>query len=174
MARKGLVEGIPTNPPYLEEPFPISILTKATKIPIYPTIDVSNNPPWFMLHMDFFFFNVESIHGFTSTFVNTHSYTSYSFGFTSRSKNLPLGILKCIVTTLSNQDKKVSLIQFDEDGALEISSEFMKTYHNINIIVQTIGGYSYSLTGKSEIPNNTLANITRAILLNSIHKKELW
>ena len=44
----------------------------------------------------------------------------------------------------------------------------------MNTIVQTTGGYASSLNGKSESPNNTLANITRALLLNSSHKKELW
>ena len=50
----------------------------------------------------------------------------------------------------------------------------MRTCHNMNIIVQTTGGYASSLNGKSEIPNKTLANITRALLLNSSHKKEIW
>ena len=44
----------------------------------------------------------------------------------------------------------------------------------MNIIVQTTGGDEFSINGKSEIPNKTLANITRAILLNSSHKRELW
>ena len=44
----------------------------------------------------------------------------------------------------------------------------------MNIIVHTTGGDASSLNGKSEIPNNTLANITRALFLNSSHKKELW
>ena len=44
----------------------------------------------------------------------------------------------------------------------------------MNITVQTIGVDTSSINGKSEIPNKTLANITRDILLNSIHKKELW
>ena len=50
----------------------------------------------------------------------------------------------------------------------------MKTCHNMNIIVQTTGGDASSINGKSESPNTTLANITRALLLNSIHNKELW
>ena len=41
----------------------------------------------------------------------------------------------------------------------------------MNIIVQTTGGDASSLNGKSESPNKTLANITRALVLNSIHKK---
>ena len=61
----------------------------------------------------------------------------------------------------------------DEDGALARSSEFMSSCHNMNIVIQNTGGDSYSLNGKSESPNKTLANTTRYFLLKSIHKKEL-
>ena len=44
----------------------------------------------------------------------------------------------------------------------------------MNIIVQTNGVGAYSLNGKSESPNKTLANITRALLLKSSNKKKLW
>ena len=101
------------------------------------------------------------------------SATSYSFGFPSKSKRPPLDILKFIVTTLRNQDNKVAFVTVDEYGALARSSEFMKTCHNMKIIVQTIGGYASSLNGEIEIPNKTLANITRALLLKSSHKKEI-
>ena len=49
----------------------------------------------------------------------------------------------------------------------------MNTCHNMNIIVQAKGVDASSLNGKSENPNNTLANITIALLINSSHKKEL-
>ena len=72
--------------------------------------------------MDFAFFNVESMRGFTSTFVAIFSYTLYPFGLPSRSKPTPLDILKFIVTTLRNKDNKVACIRVDEDVALAISS----------------------------------------------------
>ena len=50
----------------------------------------------------------------------------------------------------------------------------MKTCHNMNIIVQTAGGDASPLNGKSEISNETLANITRDILLKSIQNKYIW
>ena len=62
----------------------------------------------------------------------------------------------------------------DEDVALERSSGFMRTCHNMNIIVKTIGGDEYSLIGESKTTNKTLDNITRHLLLKSSHKKELW
>ena len=97
--------------------------------------------------------------------------TSYLFGFPSRIKLSPLGILKFLATTLINQDKKVASVQVDEYGALARYSELIKTCHYINIVVQTTGGDSSSLNGKSESSNKTFANITIVIILNSIHNK---
>ena len=115
-----------------------------------------------MLHIDFVFFNVESICGFTSNFVAICYATSYLFGFPSRSKRLPLNILNFLVNTLRNQNKKVAFIQVDKDGALARSSEFIKTCHNMNIIVKTTCIDASSLNGKSESSNNTLADITKS------------
>ena len=111
-----------------------------------------------MLQMYSSFFNAEIIRGFTLNFVAICSATSYLFGFPSRIKRPSLDIQKFIVTTLCNQDRKVALIRADEDGALARYSEPMNTCHNMNIIVQTTSGYASALNGKSEIPNNKLAN----------------
>ena len=121
--------------------------------------------------MDFALFNVESIRGFTSTFVAISSAISYPFGFTSRSKSMPLDILKFLVTTLRNQYNKVAYIQVGEYGALERYFEFTRTCHNMNTIVKTTSGYASSPNGNTKIPNKKLANITIDLLLNSIHKK---
>ena len=124
--------------------------------------------------MEFSFFSIDIIHGFTSTFVAICTATSYPFGFLLRSKRSPIYILKFFVATLRNQYKKVSFILVDEDGALEISSEFMRKFHNINIPVQNTGVDVPSLNReRSEIPNNKMAYITRKILINPIHKKGL-
>ena len=56
IARKGLMEGLPTNLPELELLFTIFLLNKATKITRGPTIYVSKFAPRFMLQMDFSFF----------------------------------------------------------------------------------------------------------------------
>ena len=88
------------------------------------------------------FFNTESIRGFTSTFVAICSSTYHPFGLPPISNCPPLDILKYIVATLSNQDKKVAFIRLYEDEELARSYEFMQTYNNMNIKVQTTGGYA--------------------------------
>ena len=140
MARKLLMEFLPTNLPDLEYPCPICLLTKATKMPRGTTIDVSKISPGFMLHMDLSFFNVEIICVLTSSFAAMCSATSYTFVFPSRRKRPSLYILIFSVITLRNQDKKFSFIWVDKYRELAISSEFMKTRHSMNIIVQTTGG----------------------------------
>ena len=72
---------------------------------------------------------------------------------------------------MRNQDKKAAFIRVDEVEAPARSSGFIKTCHNMNIIVQTTGGDTSCINVKSEIPNKTLDNIKRALLLNSSYKK---
>ena len=100
------------------------------------------------------------------------SATSYPFEFTSKIKSPTLDTIKFRVTTLINQYKKVTFTQVDEYRALARYSGFMKTCNDMNIMVQTTGGYESYLNCKSESPNKTLDNITRTLLLNSIHKKQ--
>ena len=69
MSRKMLIEALSENLPHLDEPWPVFILTKATKIPRGLTTDVSEFSPGFMIQMDFEFFFVKITCGFTSTFV---------------------------------------------------------------------------------------------------------
>ena len=102
-----------------------------------------------MLQIDFANFNVENLRVFTSDFVDMCSANSHPFGFISRSKRPPTDILKFIFAALINQDKKVAFIRVDEDGSLARFSEFTKTSHTMNIMVQNTGGYAYYLNGKS-------------------------
>ena len=103
-----------------------------------------------MLQIDFSFFNVESIRGFTSTVVAICSANSYPFVFPSRCKRPPLDILKFLVTTSRNQDNKFAFIIVDKDLALARSSKFMNMCYNMNIIVQTTVGDASYIDGKVE------------------------
>ena len=115
MARKGPMEGPPENFPDLEEPCHICLLTKENNINRGPTTDVSKISPEFMLQMYFTFLNVEITRGFNSDFVAICSATSNPFEFSPRSKRPPLDILRFLVTTFRNQDKKVAFMQVDEN-----------------------------------------------------------
>ena len=132
--KKLLMKSLPKLLPDLEDPFLICILTKATKISRGPNTDISKVAPGFILQIDFSWFNLESIRGFTSTCVSICSSTSYPFRFPSRSKLLTLDILKLLVNKLGDYYKKVSSIWVDKYGALARSSEFMTTCNNMKVI----------------------------------------
>ena len=82
MLNKGLMKGLIIKLPDLEEPWPIYLVNKSSKITRGPKIDILNFAPVFMLHMDFELFDIESIFGSTSTFLDIYSSTSYPFEFT--------------------------------------------------------------------------------------------
>ena len=130
--------------------------------------------PWFHASDGFFVFQCWKHPCIYLDSLDICSATSYHFGCPYRSKCPPLDILKFLVTAFINQYKKVAFIRVNEDIALARYSNLMKIYHNMNIIVQNMVGDVPSLNGKIEIPNKTLANITRALLPNSSTKKELW
>ena len=165
------MKGLPTNIPDLEEPWYIFLLNKSIITLIVPIMDVSKCFSGFMLQIDLSFFDTESTRGFTSNSVAICSDNSYPFRFPSRKIHPPLYILILLVVTFRNEDKKCTFIQMDEDGELERSSDIMKTCHNMNIIVQTTGGYASSLNVKRKIPNKILDHKTRVLLMNSSHKK---
>ena len=71
---------------------------------------------------------------------------------------------------MRNHYNKVVFIPGDEDGALARYSEFVRTCHNMNIVVQNKGRNESYLNGNIEISNKTLSNVTRALILNSSRK----
>ena len=107
--------------------------------------------PLIMLKMGFYLFNVERIHEFTSTFVVIYSSTSYHFGFPSRNKRPHLYTLLLFVTTLINKYNKFAFIRLYEDFSLAGSSSSTRTCHYMKNLVQTTGGDTSYINGKSEI-----------------------
>ena len=114
-----------------------------------------------MLQLNLAFFNVESIHGFTSTSVTIFYANYHPFGFPYMSKQPPIDTTTCFFAELCHQDNKVTFVQLGKYGALERSSGFMRTCHNNNITVQTIVEGASSRNGKSGSPKKKLDNITR-------------
>ena len=115
----------------MEETYHVCLMTKSTKNTIGLTIDVSKCAPGLMLQIDFSFFNVESIRGFTSTSEAIYSATSYPLGFPPRSKLPPLDILKNIAITMMNRTKNVYLSEW-------IKMEHWKYLLNIRVHVITL------------------------------------
>ena len=110
LARRGLIDEMPRSIPELEDDFPICTMTKATKLPQNPSIDVTDFAPGFLLHMDFTFVDVLSICHFTALLGISDAATSYPFGFPVRSKRPPLDVVSWLIRVLRNQGKKCAYV----------------------------------------------------------------
>jgi hypothetical protein len=96
------------------------------------------------------------------------------WNFPTASKRPPLSIITYFFSLLAKENIIVKTIRVDEDGALANSSEFtdLLIAHNINM--ETTGGFASFLNGKIERPHRTIAQVVRAMLLNSGLPSTLW
>ena len=84
-------------------------------------------PPGALLHLDFSFYPVTSVRGFTSVLDVLCASTSYPWAFPTRSKRSPVSIVLWMICVINKQIKTFHRMRVDEDGALARSSEFLKT-----------------------------------------------
>jgi hypothetical protein len=127
-----------------------------------------------LLQLDFSFWNVTSICGFSSLLSVIDGKDHMLWVFPTASKGHPLDILDYIFTMLQRDGVTILCVRVDEDGALANSSEFATFLTQCFINMETTGGYASFLNGKIERPHRTLANMDRAMLLNSGLPPNLW
>ncbi len=127
-----------------------------------------------LLHMDFSFWGQTSSRGFTSLLSIIDGRDRMLWNFPTASKRPPLSIITYFFSLLAKENIIVKTIRVDEDGALANSSEFtdLLIAHNINM--ETTGGFASFLNGKIERPHRTIAQVVRAMLLNSGLPSTLW
>jgi hypothetical protein len=77
-----------------------------------------------LLHIDFSFWNIPSIHGFTSLLSIIDGKDHMLWSFPTASKRIPLKILDYFFNMLDKEGISVLGVQVDEDGALANNSEF--------------------------------------------------
>ena len=82
------------------------------------TVDTSNLKPGEIIHMDFEFYNVNSICGFTSMLTVIFEMTRMIWVNPTASKRAPVHTTHFITTTPKNEQHPCKRIRFDEDGAL--------------------------------------------------------
>ena len=127
------MEGILKNLPDLEDPWPIFFLTKGIKLPELQSL-MPQNPP-----LGSCFIWILCFKCLTHLLIYL-DFCGYMFcyfkplWFTSKSKRMPIDVLKFLV---SIKDKNDAFICVEKYGALARSYEFMKTCHNMKIIFQT-------------------------------------
>ena len=85
------------------------------------TVDISNLQPGELIHMDFDFYNVTSIRGFTSMLIVVCAKTKMIWVFQTACKISYVRIIRFILTTLINKQHPCKYVTVDEDISLENS-----------------------------------------------------
>ena len=78
----------------------ICLLTKSNRLPRGSLEDKTELAPFERIHLDFHFFNVVSIRGFTSALAAVCATTSYPFNFPTKSKSPPIQIVLYLIRTI--------------------------------------------------------------------------
>ena len=92
-----------------------------TTFPKGTTFDTSNLQPGEIIHVDFYLYNVTSIHGFTSVLTVFCAKTIIMLVFPTTYKLSPFRIIHFILTTLNNDQHPCKRVRVNEDGDLENS-----------------------------------------------------
>ena len=121
--------------------------------------------PGQLMFMDFAFFSCTSVHGYVAYFSITYQATGYGFVFAVPNKRPPLSLIAWIAETLKRQGQPISFVGFDEGGELARSQQVCQLLISLNIIMQTIGGFSFNLLGKDEMQHGTISEMFTSMVL---------
>ena len=127
-------------------------------------MDTTPLAPFQRIHVDFSFFSVVSIRGFTSALDIACASTSYPIGFPTKSKAPPIEILRWLLGTLRSMGYVVNFLRVDEGGELANSSSFAKFVFKSDCILESTGAGNSTNNGKVERQNRTKADMVRAEL----------
>jgi hypothetical protein len=142
----------------------ICALRKSDKVPKGKLVDKTLLAPFQRIHIDFSFFSVTSIRGFTSSLDIRCGSTSFPFAFPSKGKNPPLDVLRYTINTLRTQGFQVNFVRVDEDRGLARSAEFCELILELNCILETTAGGNSTNNGMVERGNRVNANMIRSAL----------
>jgi hypothetical protein len=124
--------------------------------------------------MDFAFWNISSLHGFTSMLVIIDASTRMLWVFCTASKTPPMRIIQYFFNVLEQEHCFPKTIHVNEDGTLARFTDFTDYLIHQHITLDTTGSYSSFLNGKVERPHQTIAQIVRAMIINSGHNMNTW
>jgi len=175
MCRNQSLLGLPKSPfPLRKCPCVICITTKMVNPPKAKFTSTKLLCRGQLLHIDFSFWNLCSIRGFTSLLSVIDGKDRMLWNFPTTSKHVPLSILDYSFTMLDREGVTIENVRVDEDGALAKNSEFSNFLINHKISLQTTGGYASFLNGKVERHHRTIAQMVCSLLLNSGLLSDLW
>lgn len=175
MSKNVSLSHLPKNIRRLSHPCPICIRCKMPRLSRQPSVPLASLRPGQMLQVDFAFMNKPSIRGFSSYLTFICVSTKYTFRFCSRSKRAPKELIRWVLNTLQNQNKKTNFIRFDEGGELARCEEIPKMLvEEFGITMQTTGGYASHLNGTVERSHRTSSESVRTFLYTAGLSDEFW
>jgi len=167
--------GLPCKLAPLPGRCPICDASRLTKIPRGSLSDTTELPVGTKFHIDFCFFNVVSIRGFTAALIIVEATSRYIWIFPSRSKRAPIDLCLYFFNQMKRLGLPVIRVRTDEDGALVNNTEFCKMiYNSLGMALESTGGYASNINGIAESPIRTIKRTTRANLMGSALPNEFW
>jgi len=134
--------GLPAKPfPRRDQPCNICTTTNFTHPPKATTTSTVLTHRGQLLHMDFSFWSITSVRGFTSLLSIIDGKERFLWNFPTASKRPPLFIVDYFLSQLQKENVSVNSIRVDEDGALAKSAEFTSFIASRNITLDTTGLY---------------------------------
>ena len=144
-----------------------------TTFPKGTTVDTGNLQPGELIHMEFDFYNVTSIRGFTSMLTVVCANTRILWVLPTASKLAPVRIIRFILTTLLDEQHPFKHIIVDEDSALAKSTDVTNLLvEKFKISMENTGGNASWINGNNERHNRSIQNIVRAGLLDSTEQEK--
>ena len=132
------------------------------------TVDITNLQPVDILHLYFSLYNVTSILGFYAIINGVCANKITLWVFPTASKIEPVRIIRFILTTSNNEQRKCKCMRVDEDGALVKSTYFTDLcVYEFNITPETTGVNSSWLNSSNERHNQFFHNMVSAALIES-------
>jgi hypothetical protein len=125
--------------------------------------------------VDFTFFDIKSICGFTAALRIVEKTTRRKWSFPTQNKRPPIDIFRFFVNHIRRLGYSMSYIRVDEAGECARSKEFMRLCSKeFHMVVQTTGGYNSSNNGPVESPNRPDKRTIRMLLMSSPLSNAFW
>jgi hypothetical protein len=167
--------GFPKKLSPLDAPCPICKIGGAVRLSRGPVVDTMELPVGTLFHIDFTFFDKVSIRGFTSAIRFVEKTTRRKWSFPGRNKRPPLAILRYFVNHMRALGYSMAFIRVNEAGEIARSEAVMRLcYEELNIVVQTTGGYNSTNNGPVESPNRPDKRMIRMMLMTANLPSTFW
>ncbi len=175
MCQNGSLQGLPKRPfPQANKVCPICVKAKFSHPPKGHTVDTTHLRRGELLHIDFAFWDITSLRGFTSMLSIIDAKTRMLWLFCTASKGSPIHIIEYLLDMLHKENCSPMTIRVDEEGSLARCADFTKFLIHRRLTLETTGGHSSFLNGKIERPHRTISQLVRAMILNAGQIPSTW